>query len=45
MYGLAFVADITNHLNAFNLSLLSKGHSRLHLVGYVEGFHSKIVLF
>ena len=43
--GLAFLTDITNHLNVLNLNLQGKEQSISHLVGYVEGFRSKLVLF
>ena len=42
---LAFLTDITNHLNVLNLSLHEKGQSVSHLVGHLEGFHSKLRLF
>nr|CAB3267854.1 zinc finger BED domain-containing protein 5-like [Phallusia mammillata] len=43
--GLAFLPDMTNHLNVLNLSLQGKGQSISHLMGHVEGFRSKLVLF
>ena len=42
---LAFLTDMTNHLNVLNLYLQEKGQSISHLVGHVEGFRSKLVLF
>ena len=42
---LAFLTDIKNHLNVLNLNLQGKGQSISHLVGHVEGFCSKLVLF
>ena len=42
---LAFLTDMTNHLNVLNLNLQGKGQSISHLVGHVEGFRSKLVLF
>ena len=42
---LAFLSDMTNYLNMLNLSLQGKGQSISHLVGHVEGFRSKLVLF
>ena len=42
---LAFLTDMTNHLNVLNLNLQGKGQSISHLVGHVEGFLSKLVLF
>ena len=43
--GLAFLTDMTNHLNMLNLSLQEKGQSISHLVGQVESFRSKLRLF
>ena len=43
--GLAFLTDMTNHLNVLNLSWQGKGQSSSHLVVHVEGFRSKLVLF
>ena len=43
--GLAFLTDMTNHLNLVNLSLQEKGQSIFHLVGHVESFSSKLRLF
>ena len=43
--GLAFLIDMTNHLNVFNLNLQGKEQSISHLMGHVEGFRSKLVLF
>ena len=43
--GLAFLIDMTNHLNMLNLNLQGKEQSISRLVGHVEGFHSKLVLF
>ena len=42
--GLAFLTDMTNHLNMLNLSLHKKGHIS-HLVGQVESFRSKLRIF
>ena len=42
---LAFLRDMTNHLNVLNLNLQGKGQSISYLVGHVEGFRSKLVLF
>ena len=42
---LAFLTDMTTHLNIGNLSLEEKGQSISHLVGHVESFHSKLHLF
>ena len=42
---LAFLTDMINHLNVLNLNLHGKGQSISHLVGHVEGFCSKLVLF
>ena len=42
---LAFLTDMTNHLNGLNLNLQGKGQSISRLVGHVEGFRSKLVLF
>ena len=42
---LAFLTDMTNHLNVLNLYLQEKGQSISHLAGHVEGFRSKLVLF
>ena len=42
---LAFLTDMTNHLNVSNLSLQGKRHSISNLVGHVESFRSKLVLF
>ena len=36
---------MTNHLNVLNLNLQGKGQGISHLVGHVEGFRSKLVLF
>ena len=36
---------MTNHLNVLNLNLQGKGQSISYLVGHVEGFRSKLVLF
>ena len=41
----AFLTDMTNHLNVLNLNLQGKRQSISHLVGHVEGFRSKLVLF
>ena len=43
--GLAYLTDMTNHLNVLNLILQGKEQSISHLVGHVEGFRSKLVLF
>ena len=43
--GLAFLTDMTHLLNVLNLNLQGKGQSISHLVGHVEGFRSKLVLF
>ena len=43
--GVAFLTDMTNHLNMVNLSLQEKGQSISHLVGQVESFRSKLRLF
>ena len=43
--GLAFLTDMTNHLNMLNLSLQGKGQSISHLVGHFESFCSKLRLF
>ena len=43
--GLAFLTDMTNHLNVLNLNLQGKEQTISHLVGHVEGFRSKLVLF
>ena len=42
---LAFLTDMTNHLNVLNLNLQGKGQSIFHLVTHVEGFRSKLVLY
>ena len=41
----AFLTDMINHLDVLNLSLQGKGQNISHLVGHVEGFRSKLVLF
>ena len=43
--GLAFLTDMTNHLNLVNLSLQEKGQNIFYLVEYVESFCSKLRLF
>jgi hypothetical protein len=35
---LAFLADLTSHLNVVNLKLQGKGQNISHLVGHIEGF-------
>jgi hypothetical protein len=35
---LAFLADLTSHLNVLNLKLQGKGQNISHLVGHIEGF-------
>jgi hypothetical protein len=35
---LAFVADLTSHLNVPNLKLHGKGQNISHIVGHIEGF-------
>jgi len=42
---LAFLADLTSHLNVLNLKLQGKGQNISHLVGHIEGFRKKLKLF
>ena len=42
---LAFLTDISNHLNMLNLELQSKKRFIPQLVGHIEGFRKKLVLF
>jgi hypothetical protein len=42
---LAFLADLTSHLNVLNLNLQSKGLNISQLVGHIEGFRKKLKLF
>lgn len=42
---LAFLTDITNHLNILNLKLQGRKQNISQLVGYVEGFCKKLLLF
>ena len=42
---LAFLTDIINHLNMLNLKLQGKKQFISQLVGHIEGFRKKLVLF
>ena len=42
---LAFLTDISNHLNMLNVKLQVKKQFISQLVGHIEGFHKKLVLF
>ena len=42
---LAFLADITHHLNNLNLKLQAKDQLRSSLVGHINGFRSKLKIF
>ena len=42
---LAFLTDISNHLNMLNLKLSGKKQFISQLVGHIEGFRKKLVLF
>lgn len=42
---LAFLTDMTQHLNELNLKLQGKQHNIANLYGYVNGFKNKLILF
>lgn len=42
---LAFLTDMTQHLNKLNLKFQGKGHNIVNLYGYVNDFRSKLELF
>ncbi|GFS68449.1 general transcription factor II-I repeat domain-containing protein 2 [Trichonephila clavipes] len=42
---LAFLTDMTQHLNELNLKLQGKGHNIANLYEYGNGFRSKLKLF
>lgn len=42
---LAFLTDVTQHLNELNLKLQGKNHNIANLYGHVNGFRSKLKLF
>ena len=43
--GLAYLIDMTKHLNELNLKLQGKDHTIAELVGHVNNFRSKSRLF
>ena len=45
LYKLAFLADITMHLNVLNMRLHERNQNISHLVGHVETFKMKLRLF
>jgi hypothetical protein len=45
IFSLAFLADLTSHLNTLNFKLQSKGQNISHLVGHIEGLRIKLKLF
>jgi hypothetical protein len=42
---LAFLSDITGHLNDFNLKLQGKEQTVSNLFGYIKGFRNKVKIF
>jgi hypothetical protein len=42
---LAFLADLTSHLNVLNLTFQGKWQNTPHLIGHIEGSHKKLKLF
>lgn len=42
---LAFITDITNHLNELNLNLQGKQQNIANLYGHLNGYESKLKLF
>ena len=42
---LAFLTDISDHLNMLNLKLQGKKQFISQLIGHIDGFHMKLVLF
>jgi hypothetical protein len=45
IYGLAFVADITSHLNELNLKLQRKDRFLTELYHNIKAFQLKLILF
>ena len=43
--GLAFLTDITQHLNKLNLSLQGRNQTIASLYGFIDGFRKKLCLF
>ena len=43
--GLAFLTDITQHLNKLNLSLQGRNQTIASLCGFIDGFRKKLCLF